>query len=50
MPTGKYGHSDAGKGDQRRPSDVSEAEWSKRWDAAFGRDKPEVKPPVDEEE
>lgn len=47
MPTGQYGHHDAGKGDKRRPSDVTAAEWSRRWDAIFRQ--PEVKPNEEEE-
>lgn len=37
MPTGQYGHSEAGKGDTRRPSAISDLEWTLRWQAAFAR-------------
>lgn len=30
--------SDGGKGSKPRPFSVSHDEWSKRWDAIFGRD------------
>lgn len=33
--------SDGGKGSAPRPYSVSHDEWTKRWDAIFGRDLPE---------
>lgn len=37
----KYGHGEAGKGDQRRPAAVSDAEFAENWDRAFFKPKPE---------
>lgn len=34
--------SDGGKGSKPRPFSVSHEEWSKRWDAIFGRDLDEM--------
>lgn len=33
--------SDGGKGATQRPRSVADEEWASRWDAIFGRDKPE---------
>ena len=33
--------SDGGKGSAPRPFSIAHDEWSKRWDAIFGRDNPE---------
>ena len=33
--------SDGGKGSTQRPRSVADEEWASRWDAIFGRDKPE---------
>ena len=33
--------SDGGKGHTQRPRSVADEEWANRWDAIFGRDKPE---------
>ena len=33
-------HGDGGKGSARRPMAVSDQDYSARWDAIFGRDKP----------
>ena len=33
--------SDGGKGHTQRPRSIADEEWSNRWDAIFGRDKPE---------
>lgn len=33
--------SDGGKGSAQRPRSVADEEWANRWDAIFGRDKPE---------
>ena len=33
--------SDGGKGSTQRPRSVADEEWANRWDAIFGRDKPE---------
>lgn len=33
--------SDGGKGSAPRPFSIAHDEWSKRWDAIFGRDLPE---------
>ena len=33
--------SDGGKGHTQRPRSVADEEWASRWDAIFGRDKPE---------
>jgi len=33
--------SDGGKGSTPRPRSVADEEWATRWDAIFGRDKPE---------
>lgn len=35
----KYGHGEAGKGDQRRPAAVSDAEFERRWKRAFRKTK-----------
>lgn len=35
--------SDGGKGSTQRPRSVADEEWASRWDAIFGRDKPEEK-------
>jgi hypothetical protein len=32
--------SDGGKGSAQRPRSIADEEWSNRWDAIFGRDKP----------
>lgn len=32
--------SEAGKGHTQRPRSIADEEWSSRWDAIFGRDKP----------
>jgi len=36
------------KGSGRRPSELSEQEWSNRWDAIFGRDEPSKQEAKDE--
>jgi hypothetical protein len=36
------------KGSGRRPSELSEQEWSNRWDAIFGRDEPPKQESKDE--
>ena len=41
--------SDGGKGSAPRPFSVSHDEWSKRWDAIFGRDLNEEKEEKTEE-
>ena len=33
--------SDGGKGSAQRPRSVADEEWANRWDAIFGKDKPE---------
>lgn len=33
--------SDGGKGSTQRPRSVADEEWASRWDAIFGKDKPE---------
>jgi len=33
--------SDGGKGSTQRPRSVADEEWANRWDAIFGKDKPE---------
>ena len=33
--------SDGGKGHAQRPRSVADEEWANRWDAIFGKDKPE---------
>ena len=33
--------SDGGKGHTQRPRSVADEEWASRWDAIFGKDKPE---------
>ena len=38
--------SDGGKGSKPRPFSVSNEEYANRWDAIFGKDKPEPKPEV----
>lgn len=33
--------SDGGKGSTQRPRSIADEEWANRWDAIFGKDKPE---------
>jgi len=33
--------SDGGKGHTQRPRSIADEEWANRWEAIFGRDKPE---------
>lgn len=33
--------SDGGKGSTQRPRSIADEEWAARWDAIFGKDKPE---------
>ena len=33
--------SDGGKGHTQRPRSIADEEWASRWDAIFGKDKPE---------
>lgn len=40
--------SDGGKGSTPRPFSISQQEYDTRWDAIFGRDIKEEKPPSDE--
>ena len=35
--------SDGGKGHTQRPRSIADKEWSNRWDAIFGKDKPKEK-------